>query len=111
MKESKKIPAKIYSFVEAIKPGISKNTSYDEAWDIIAEYGGLDGEVRSTHQTKQTRFILMRGEKEICDFDWDNKEVFKESEGDWDWTKIFSEVIEYVMKNKIVKKPRKKRLL
>lgn len=111
MKISKKIPQKIYTLTQAIKPDISKNTSFDEAWDIISEYSGLEGELRTTHKTKKTIFILSKSDKEIETFEWDNKEVFKEAEGDWDWTKILSVVLEYIIKNKIVKKPRKKRLL
>lgn len=109
MKISKKANLKVYNFTQAIKPDISKNTSYDEAWEIIANYGDLWGEMRTlhSHYGGQTKFILTKNDKELHQFTWPNKEVF--DTGDWDWTKIYQEILEWIIDNKVVKKPRKKR--
>lgn len=110
-KISKKASANIISFVQSICPKASKLTSYNEAWDIISEYGGITGSLYTQHNKKHsiTTFdIIKESNDEILhSFSWRNEEVF--SEGDWDWTKIFKEIIEYVLKNKIVKKPRSKK--
>ena len=105
MKESKKASAKIITLIQAINPKVSKNTSYNEAWEIISEYAGFEGDIKNSNKNSTTTFTLYKGEKIIKEFVWEN--AFKPLEGDWDWTLIFSEVIEYMMKNKLVKKPRK----
>ena len=112
-KISKKASTDIISFVKAIDPQASKLTSYDEAWEIIAEYGGLIGDLKtkSVRQGPTTTFTLYKENgselKNIHEFVWENKEVF--DKGDWDWTIIYKEVCEYIIKNKLVKKPRAKR--
>ena len=110
MKMSKKASAKIISLVQAIDSKASKNTCYNEAWDIISEYGDLDGELKTVDKTSKTSFTLYKGEKILHEFEWSNETVFDKTCGDWDWTVIFSEVIEYIMKNKLVKKPRAKKV-
>lgn len=110
-KISKKASANIISLVQSIDPNASKLTSYDEAWDIISEYGGITGNLYTGKNKKQskTKFELIKESNDsiIYTFEWDNKDVF--ADGDWDWTKIFKEVLEYLIKNKLVKKPRKKK--
>lgn len=110
-KISKKASANIISFVQAINPNQPKLTSYDEAWDIISEYGGITGTLQTHHSSKrnETVFELIKESNEsvLYTFTWKNKEVF--ADGDWNWTKIFKEVLEYILKNKIVKKPRTKK--
>lgn len=108
-KLSKKASANIIAFIQKINPNISKQTSYDEAWEVISEYGKITGNLTTHHNSKRkvTQFDIIKESDDsvIYSFQWDNEKVF--CEGDWDWTIIFKEVIEYVIKNKIVKKPRK----
>lgn len=110
-KISKKASANIISLVQSIDPNASKLTSYDEAWDIISEYCDITGNLYTGKNKKQskTKFELIKESNDsiIYTFEWDNKDVF--ADGDWDWTKIFKEVLEYLIKNKLVKKPRKKK--
>ena len=110
-KISKKASANIISLVQSIDPNASKLTSYDEAWDIISEYCDLTGNLYTQHNSKQslTTFDIIKEStnETIHSIEWQNKEVF--ADGDWNWTKIFKEVLEYLIKNKLVKKPRKKK--
>ena len=48
--------------MKAIDPQASKLTSYDEAWEIIAEYGGLIGDLKtkSVRQGPTTTFTLYK---------------------------------------------------
>lgn len=110
-KFSKKASSNIISFAQAIDPNASKLISYNEAWDIISEYGGITGGLYTQHNKKHslTTFDIIKESNDeiIHSFSWKNEDVF--NEGDWDWTKIFKEVLEYILKNKIVKKPRSKK--
>ena len=100
-KFSKKASSNIISFTQAIDPNISKLISYNEAWDIISEYCDITGNLYTQHNSKQsiTIFDIIREStnETIHSIEWQNKEVF--ADGDWDWTKIFKEVIEYLIKN------------
>ena len=105
---SKKASSNIISFVQAIDQKASKLTSYDEAWDIISAYGGITGNLITNNYKKKhgTVFEIIRESDEsiIHKFEWSNDKVF--CDGDWNWTLIFKDVLDYIIKNKIVKKPR-----
>lgn len=107
-KMSKKASSNIISFVQAIDQKASKLTSYDEAWDIISAYGGITGNLITNNYKKKhgTVFEIIRESDEsiIHKFEWSNDKVF--CDGDWNWTLIFKDVLDYIIKNKIVKKPR-----
>lgn len=102
-KISKKIPEKLFGFVQSIKPNVSKNTSYDEAWQIIAEYFDIEGEIGTDHKGN-TKFTIFKNDKEISSINIPN--VFDKECGDWEWTILFKTTIEHLIKNKIIKKPR-----
>ena len=100
MKEkiSKKATAKIINLVQSIDPKRSKLTTFDEAWEVISEAWGLSGSLKGDNTT--TTFALTTDQDTMLHkFTWDNKDVF--CDGDWDWTKVFDEVIKYIMKNKL----------
>lgn len=108
-----KIPKKASSYVinivQKINPQATKLTTWDQAWDIISEWASLDGELISNdnRRSTDTTFELSKGDKILKVFTWPTSEVFEA--GDWDWTKIFKEVLEYILKEKIIKIPRRKR--
>ena len=112
-KLSKKATTEIIEFVRAINPKASKLTTFDEAWEIIAEHGDLMGDLKTKPFKcgSGTTFILYKedgGEIEnIKEFKWKNEEVY--DKGDWDWSRIYKDVCEYIIKNKVVKKPRAKK--
>ena len=97
-KISKKATSKIINLVQSIDPKRSKLTTFDEAWEVISEAWGLSGSLKSDNAT--TTFALTTDQDTMLHkFTWDNKDVF--CDGDWDWTKVFDEVIKYIMKNKL----------
>lgn len=97
-KISKKATSKIINLVQSIDPKRSKLTTFDEAWEVISEAWGLSGSLKSDNTT--TTFALTTDQDTMLHkFTWDNKDVF--CDGDWDWTKVFDEVIKYIMKNKL----------
>lgn len=110
-KASKKASSSIISLVQAIDSSKSKLISYDEAWEVISKYTGIDGGIYNSIKTDKTVFTLSiksdDEDIEIGKIEFDSKDVFLD--GDWDWTVIFKTVIEYMIKNKLVKKPRTKK--
>lgn len=106
-KLTKKATSKIIDLVQAIDHSMGKNISFDEAWEIISEYVGIEGDIYTTN-SGVTKFTLYKGEDIVGTLEWNNDDVFMLDQGDWNWTKIFNDVIEYMMKNKLVKKPRSK---
>jgi hypothetical protein len=104
MKISKKANSYILNQVLKINPKISKNTSYDEAYEILMENWDLVGTIE-TLRTGLTKFKLYREDEVIKIYEWDN--VF--DSGDWNWTTIFHDVLEDIIKNKLYKPPKKKK--
>ena len=111
--KSKKIDASTYKYISAFKPGISKLTTYDEAWGILCEMTNITCSIGTIDTKKRaaTEIQLLYKDKEAAIHGWQlpNEDVWDGNEGDWNWTYIFKMLIEYVKKNKIVKKPRAKK--
>lgn len=107
MKPSKKATAKIVAHAQKLDPTLTKNTSYLEAWVVMAEHYGLCGSILSNcpRNGDNTTFGLYKQSQDPDDnilihmFEWSNAEVFEA--GDWNWTIICKDVIEFVMKNRL----------
>ena len=100
-KLSKKASAKVWGVAAKFCPNLSKNTSYDEAWEIIATEGELEGDIES-NKYGMTKFTLYRGEEILKVYDLGV--VFRD--GDWDWTTIYKTVCEDVVARRLYKKPK-----
>lgn len=98
-KMSKKASAKIWNVASKFKTNLSKNTSYDEAWEIIAEAGDLECSIY-TNKLNHTKFTLYRGDEVISEYDLNN--VFEE--GDYDWTVIYKTVLDDIVARRLYKK-------
>ena len=100
-KLSKKASAKVWGVAAKFRPNLSKNTSYDEAWEIIATEGELEGDIEA-NKYGMTQFTLYRGEEVLHVYDLGV--VFRD--GDWDWTTIYKTVCEDVVARRLYKKPK-----
>lgn len=100
-KLSKKASAKVWGVAAKFCPNLSKNTSYDEAWEIIATEGELEGDIEA-NKYGMTKFTLYRGEEVLHVYDLGV--VFRD--GDWDWTTIYKTVCEDVVARRLYKKPK-----
>ena len=100
-KLSKKASAKVWGVAAKFQPNLSKNTSYDEAWEIIATEGELEGEI-DVNKWGQGKFTLYRGEEVLKVYELDV--IFRD--GDWDWTTIYKTVCEDVVARRLYKKPK-----
>lgn len=112
-KLTKKISANVYKFAQTFNSDLSKNTSYDEAWEIMSDAGNLWFSVYTCSSQKIIKIELGKDEDVIITtFEHPYKEIYKSNayySDDFDWNIIYKEVVEYVINNKILKKPRKKR--
>ena len=116
-KLTRKASKNIVELAQACNPSLTKNTSYDEAWESIAEYGNLTCTMGLSCKTGNTTFNLIKIvtkkgeeiEEVLNQFTWPNNIIYIEKDGDWDWTTIFKDVLEWIVANKVVKKPRKTR--
>ena len=61
-KLTKKASSKIYNVVIKFQPKASKLITYDEAWEVIANEGNLEGEVE-TKRNGDTKFILYKNDE------------------------------------------------
>lgn len=100
-KLSKKASAKVWGVAAKFRPNLSKNTSYDEAWEIIATEGELEGDIEA-NKYGMTKFTLYRGEEVLHVYDLGV--VFRD--GDWDWTTIYKTVCEDIVARRLYKKPK-----
>ena len=84
------------------------NITWEQVWNTLCDKAEIGGSLETT-KNKQSVFELYKGDDVVHSFSWENADVFDESAGDWDWTKILREVLGYVISNKVIKKPRMKR--
>lgn len=89
----------------AIKPGVSKNITMEEAWVIIAEYWDLEGQVEML-KDGITRFSIFYKNTIIKQLGWSNDLVWVDKEGDWDFSTIYRDVLEWLIKSRTIKKSR-----
>lgn len=82
--------------------------SWETAWNTLADKAEVGGALDTTKKT-QTEFDLYHKDTLVHTFQWKNEEVFDASTGDWDWTRILREVTDYIISEKVIKKPRAKR--
>lgn len=110
-KLSRKATVELIDYAQVINPKVPNTASYDEVWDVISEYGGITGNLYTSHNTKRTyttfEIIKESDGTVLHTLKWKNEDVFEN--GDWDWTKIFRDVLDCVTTKKLVKRPRRKR--
>ena len=107
MKLAKKVNEKVFKAIQKIDPSVSKNTSYDQAYEILAKQGQLVGDIY-TDKDGNTKFQIYKEKTDelLAELNWDSKsKVFLD--GDWDWTTIYKGVCEYIIKNKLAKTTKK----
>lgn len=81
--------------------------SWNRCWEVFCDVGNLAGSLETSEKTGITEFDLYRGDDVVKTFSWKNNDIF--SNGDWDWGKIYKEVVPYIIDKKLIKKPRMKR--
>lgn len=100
-KLSKKVTADIYKHVEKVVPGITKNTTYDEAWDILSQAWEFEGDLAHTIKDK-TVFTLYRDGLTVETYKLGD--MWDEKVGDFNYTDIFRTVLENIIKRRLYKR-------
>lgn len=102
-KISKKCTADILKHVQKIEPNISKNTTWDEAWNILSEAWEFEADLSHTVKEK-TVFTLYRDGLLVETYKlgdmWDDKV------GDFNYTDIFKSVLDNITKRRLYKRPK-----
>lgn len=102
----KKVSNKVWTLVNNIAPGTPKNIDYEKAFDVIAEWGHLEGGIDTRADGYTTFDIWIEGEKvKVLPI----KNGWNEKERDWNWHEVFGQVIDYIFDEGLIKKPRAKR--
>lgn len=104
MKLTKKANTYILNNVLKINPKSSKNTTYDQAYEILMENWNMEGSIETTRKNL-TKFKLFKEDEIIKTYEWNN--IF--NEGMWDFDIIFRTVLEDIIKNKLFKPAKKTR--
>ena len=103
---SKKVSAKIWTLVNNIEPGVSKNITWSEAWEKLSTWGGFEGGV----ETKANGVTLMDiwvGDQKVKVLTI--KDGWNEKERDWNWHEVFGQTLDYIFSEGLIKKPRARR--
>ena len=106
---SKKASPEIIQYCKNIDKTFNGFSTYVKCWEFIAEYHKLWGnlETNNNKKSRKTIFILEDDkEKKIKEFEYDNWEAY--INGDWNWSLIYDDVLNYIIK-KYKKHGRKKK--
>lgn len=102
----RKVNTKIWTLVNNIEPGVSKNITWSDAWEKLATWGGFEGGI-DTSADGTTMMDIWVGEEKAkvlpIKNGWDEKE------GDWNWNEVFSQALDYIFDEGLIKKPRARR--
>ena len=102
----KKVSSKIWSLVNTIAPGTSKNINWSEAWEKLSEWGGFEGGV-DTKSDGSTTMDIWVGDQKVKVLPITNG--WNEKERDWNWHEVFSQTLNYIFEEGLIKKPRARR--
>ena len=103
---SKKVSTKIWTLVNNIEPGVSKNLSWDQAWEKLSTWGGFEGGVE-TKANGTTLMDIWIGDTKVKVLTI--KDGWNEKERDWNWDQVFGQALDYIFGEGLIKKPRARR--
>ena len=106
----KKVTSKIFDYL----PELKKSATWEDAWNYFCDNTGFEGDISSEYITKSkldqpgkraTYFEIWKGD-ELIDTLTLPGECFVEKDGGFDWDIVFPPVFDYLIKNKLIKKPK-----
>jgi hypothetical protein len=102
----RKVSAKIWSLVNAVEPGVSKNITWSDAWAKLSQWGGFEGGVETKADGTTLMDIWIGGQKVKVLTIHDG---WNEKERDWNWHEVFGQSLDYIFDEGLIKKPRARR--
>ena len=103
---SKKVSTKIWTLVNNIEPGVSKNLSWDQAWEKLSTWGGFEGSV-DTKANGSTTMDIWIGDQKVKALAI--KDGWNQNEMDWNWDQVFGQALDFIFSEGLIKKPRARR--
>ncbi len=102
----KKTSTKVWSMVNNIHPGVSKNITWGEAWEKLSEWGGFEGGLE-TKSDGTTLFDIWIDGVKITTITI--RDGWNEKERDWNWDQVYGQALDYIFSEGLIKKPRARR--
>lgn len=102
-KYTKKATAKIISEVLKLNPKASKLTTLDQAFVMLMEHWDMELGLM-TKLNEPTKVTLYRDDD--TPFEWTFENAWIDKDGDYDWNRIYKEVLEDIIKKKLYKRPK-----
>lgn len=102
---TKKAPAPILSLAQSYRPTLTKNTSINECFEVIADENSIELDVSATLNEVQVR--IYKDNSSVTDMSWPKEKMFDDKEGDWRWSELLSAVIIECSKKKLLRKVRR----
>lgn len=98
----------IMSMVNLIDPKASAFTTLEQAWEIIANYWDLEGDMvaSGTKADRKARFTIYYKNVPIHTCEWNTDDVWSVKDGEFDWLTIYKDVLEWLIKSRTLKKSR-----
>lgn len=98
----------IMGMVNLIDPKASTFTTLEQAWEIIANYWDLEGDMvaSDTKTDRKARFTIYYKNVPIHTCEWDTDDVWSAKDGEFDWSTIYKDVLDWLIKSRTLKKSR-----
>ena len=102
-KYTKKATAKIIAEVLKLDPKASKLTTLDQAFVFLMGHWNMELGLM-TKLNEPTKATLYRDDD--TPMEWSFEDVWIDKDGDYDWNRIYKEVLEDIIKKKLYKRPK-----
>ena len=102
-KYTKKATAKIIAEVLKLNPKASKLTTLDQAFVILMEH--WDMELGLMTKLNEPTIATLYKDEEVP-MEWSFENAWDDKQGDYDWNRIYKEVLEDIIKKKLYKRPK-----
>lgn len=98
----------ILSMVKTIDPKIPNIITLERAWEVIATYWDLEGEIEafSTKTSNKARFNIYYQGVIIHTCEWEMNDVWLVKDGEFNFSLIYKDVLEWLIKSRTLKKSR-----
>lgn len=103
---TKKSTAFVYDLARAFSPKLTRNTSQNTCWEVIAESTGLELEVSQDSKGKTVIYIYKNNEK-VDSLEYTDWSIYDRKELDWKWDTLYQDVLQRCLKVGIIKRPRR----
>lgn len=101
---TKRASARVIKELLKYEKKVSGNTTFDQAFVKLMTAWELEGGLEN--KNNQTIFYIYRDGTVIHTFEWSKDDGYIEKERDWNWTFIYKEVLEHIIKTRMWKKPK-----